>query len=296
MSRLLVACVGDVLLDVVVELEADLSPDDDTPATVTLAAGGHAANVAAWVSALGGRARVFGPGQDGGPGRLVAEALARRGVEVHGAEAGRTGTVVSVVSKGARSLASDPGDLAWLADVRPGAWLDGADWLFVSGYALLRAPDPQRLVDTATAARAAGTRVAVDLSSAAMVARFGAGAFSALCEDLRPSAVFANDAEWSTSPGGFGAGGDAVLVLKHGPDGASFVIDGIPDDRRPPPGPVVDVTGAGDALAAGFLVGGVDLAMTAAARCVAQRGAPPVIERGAPPVIERGAPPAAVPW
>jgi sugar/nucleoside kinase (ribokinase family) len=38
---------------------------------------------------------------------------------------------------------------------------------------------------------------------------------------------------------------------------------------------VVDATGAGDALAAGFLVGGPELALDAAARCVAQPGAMP---------------------
>jgi sugar/nucleoside kinase (ribokinase family) len=49
----------------------------------------------------------------------------------------------------------------------------------------------------------------------------------------------------------------------------------VADDRPAVPGPVVDVTGAGDALAAGFIVGGADLAMEAAARCVAHRGAQP---------------------
>ena len=87
--------------------------------------------------------------------------------------------------------------------------------------------------------------------------------------------VLATDAEWATSAGGFGAGGTAVLVLKHGPRGATFVIDGIDDHRDPVPGEVVDVTGAGDALTAGFLVGGADLAMATAARCVAQVGAQP---------------------
>jgi sugar/nucleoside kinase (ribokinase family) len=38
---------------------------------------------------------------------------------------------------------------------------------------------------------------------------------------------------------------------------------------------VVDATGAGDALAAGFLVGGPELAADAAARCVAKLGALP---------------------
>jgi sugar/nucleoside kinase (ribokinase family) len=150
-----------------------------------------------------------------------------------------------------------------------------ADWLFLSGYALLRSPDPRRIVETAAVARAHGSRIAVDLASAAMVAAFGADRFSDLCAAMRPSVVFATDAEWATSPGGYGAGGNAVLVLKHGARGASFVIDGVADERAPVDGPVVDVTGAGDALAAGFLVGGVDLAMQAAARCVAQRGAQP---------------------
>lgn len=275
---MLVACLGDVLLDVVVDLEHDLVPDDDTPATVTVCAGGQAANVATWVTALGGRARVLGPRADDGAGRLVADALGRRGVEVCASPTGGTGAVVSVVCDGTRSLASDPGDVGWLAHVAPGAWSDGADWLFVSGYALLRAPDPRRLAETVETVRRAGSRVAVDLSSASMADRFGAGAFAALCRSLAPSVVFATEAELATV-GGLDAGRDVVLVVKRGRSGACFVIDGVPDERPPCRGPVLDVTGAGDALAAGYLVGGPDLAMRAAARCVAQRGAQPAVVR-----------------
>ena len=276
----LVACLGDVMLDVIVEVEHSMVPDDDTPAAITFAAGGQAANVATWVRALGGRARVLGPRSDYGPGHLVERALTDHGVEVWGTTTGRTGAVISMVSHGSRSMASDPGDLTWLDEVRSGPWLEGADWLFVSGYTLLRTPDPQRVVETAAVARAHGTRIAVDLASAAMVSTYGADTFSELCRSLRPSVVFATDGEWATSHGGFGAGGNAVLVLKHGGRGASFVIDGIADERAPEIGDVVDVTGAGDALAAGYLVGGVDLAMQAAARCVARRGAqPPVAAR-----------------
>lgn len=275
---MLVACLGDVMLDVIVEPERPLAADDDIPATITLAAGGQAANVATWVAALGGRARVFGPRPDTASGQLVEDALTRRGVEVWGTTTGQTGTVLSVVRNGTRTMASDPGDLGWLDEVRSGAWLESATWLFVSGYALMRTTDPQRVVEIAAVARAHGTRVAVDLSSAAMLSRFGAEAFFALCSALRPAVVLGNDAEWSQwspSHGSFGAGGTTVLVVKHGASGASFVIDGVADDRHPVRGSVVDVTGAGDALAAGFLVGGVDLAMHAAARCVAQRGAQP---------------------
>lgn len=279
-----VACLGDVMLDVIVDAPHGMVPDDDTPARITFAAGGQAANVATWVTALGGRATLYGPRTDHGHGRLVADALGRLGVTVQGPASRRPGTVVSVVSGGTRSMASDPGDPSWLEHVAPGRWLDGADWLFVSGYALLRAPDPFGLADLAAKARRAGTRVAVDLASAAMIEQYGAARFRAAWQALEPSVVLANDAEWEAThrgspetqpPGRFGRGGRTVLVLKHGPRGAEFVIDGVADQRPSRAREVVDATGAGDALTAGYLVGGADLGLDAAARCVAHVGAQP---------------------
>jgi sugar/nucleoside kinase (ribokinase family) len=272
------------MLDVIVEAPAGLVPDDDTPAEITFAAGGQAANVATWISALGGSATLFGPRSDHGHGSMVAAALAARGVGVEGPHVDRPGTVVSLVTAGTRSMASDPGDPSWLHQVTPGPWLDGADWLFVSGYALLRSDAPERLVDLAAAARGAGTRVAVDLASASMVRQYGPARFRALWQALEPAAVFANDAEWRATQGGdpavastpgFGRGGRSVLVLKHGASGADFVIDGVADHRPAEQVAVVDVTGAGDALTAGYLAGGSDLAMSTAARCIGHVGAQP---------------------
>ena len=62
-----------------------------------------------------------------------------------------------------------------------------------------------------------------------------------------------------------------VWVLKRGPHGARFGDVELPAV----PAEVVDTTGAGDALAAGYLVGGPELALRAAARCVAQLGSMP---------------------
>ena len=281
-----VACLGDVMLDVIVEAPEGLVPDDDTAARITFAAGGQAANVAAWVVSLGGQARVFGPHADVGRGGLVTAALEAQGVTVAGPHVEHPGTVVSLVTAGTRSMASDPSDPAWIDQVAPGPWLEDVDWLMVSGYSLLRARDPGVIVATAAAARSHGVRVAVDLASAALIEHYGPARFRALWQSLEPSVVFANDAEWAAAnhagtergeerPTSFGAGGRAVLVLKHGPAGASFVIDGVADDRLPVPGPVVDVTGAGDSLTAGYLVGGADLAMRTAAACVARVGAQP---------------------
>lgn len=277
-----VVCVGDVMLDVIVSAPHGLVPDDDTPAGISFAPGGQAANVAAWVGALGGTPRVVGPRSSRGHGPLVVTAMQSRGVEMRGPQVDRAGAVVSLVQHGRRSMASDAGDTTWLTRLDAADLPEQLDWLYLSGYALLRCPTPWVLTAFVEAARQRGARVAIDLASASMIDDYGPGKFRELCYSLQPAVVLGNDAEWAAvsrgpaGSGSFGPGGRTVLVLKHGPAGATFVIDGVSDDREPVAGPVVDVTGAGDAVTAGYLVGGVDLAMTTAARCVSTIGAQPV--------------------
>ena len=61
------------------------------------------------------------------------------------------------------------------------------------------------------------------------------------------------------------------LDPQAGPAGARFGDGELPAL----PAEAVDTTGAGDAFAAGYLVGGPELALEAAARCVAQLGSMP---------------------
>ena len=63
--------------------------------------------------------------------------------------------------------------------------------------------------------------------------------------------------------------------MKHGARGATVVQEGTREEHAALSADVVDPTGAGDALAAGFLVGGIELGLEAAARCVARAGAMP---------------------
>ena len=55
-ARRRVCVVGDILLDVVVRLDGLIQPDSDTYGHAVVGAGGQAANVAAWIVALGGSA------------------------------------------------------------------------------------------------------------------------------------------------------------------------------------------------------------------------------------------------
>lgn len=272
----LVCVAGDVMLDVLVQTPGPLAVDDDTPATITLGVGGQGANVAAWVRALGGDARLRGPRTRDAAGQLIDGQLTARGITLYAdPQDAHSGAVVSLVTSGTRSLASDPGDVRWIDDrLADASWLAGADWLHLSGYLLLRAPDPAVVVRVAAAAARGGVRVAVDLASAAMIGTYGAHAFLSLVSELDPIVVFGNEAEWAA----LGVPPDSIsteAVVKRGSRGSSFVVDGVHTSLPVVPGPVVDVTGAGDALAAGYLVGGQELAMLAAARCVSQVGAQP---------------------
>jgi len=268
----LVCCLGDLTLDVVVRLASELARDGDTPAEIKIGPGGQAANVAAWVAALGAGARFVGKTGEDDAGTLARAGLAAHGVDVVGPVEGRNGAICALVSAdGARSMAADRASAGELhADELQPDWLVGCDTLHVSGYALTAEPARGAALAAAELARAAGARVTVDLASWSAIRDSGIEAFRDALEGLWPDVVFANEDEERTVGR---AGVDATWIVTLGARGCSFEGDAraaLPVER------VVDTTGAGDALAAGWLVGGPDLALEAAARCVGQLGAMPV--------------------
>jgi sugar/nucleoside kinase (ribokinase family) len=190
---------------------------------------------------------------------------------VLGPEHGRNGVICSLVSPdGARSMAADRSSAG---ELRPEeieeAWLDGCEHLFVSGYALLREPARAAASLAVELARSRGATVSVDLSTWSAIRDAGAGEIREAVLRLAPDVVFANEDEERIVGGPFP---DLAWVTKRGAAGARF--DG--EERAAiPVQTVVDSTGAGDALAAGYIVGGPDLALEAAARCVARLGSMP---------------------
>jgi ribokinase len=262
-----VCTLGDLLLDVIVRLDSNLAPGDDASATTTLAPGGQAANVAAWASALGATARIVAVQADDDAGSMLRRELSSRGVEVRGPRGERTGTVVSLVQpEGDRTMASDRGSAPELraGDLEDG-WLE-CDALHVSGYSLMRAPIAEAAVHAARLARSRGAAVSVDLSSWTHIERFG-DTMRVTLAHIQPDVVFGNEREWEA----IGDTAAGVRVVKRGARG--IVVNG--EAHAVVPVEAVDSTGAGDALAAGFIVGGPQLALEAAARCVAQVGAMP---------------------
>jgi ribokinase len=269
----MICVLGDAHLDVVVRMSGPLSEETDTPATTYFGAGGQAANVAAWVTALGGQSRLIAArGTDLGA-ELVSAELRRRGVELVGPVVpGNTGVVVSLSDGGRqRSMLTDRGvGTALTAGEASPDWLDGCDWLHVSGYALAHEPMRTAAVALAQAARHREMRLAVDLSSTAMIESYGVGSFRELIGSIGPDLVFGNEAE-AALLGSHGPRGQGELIVKLGADGVRVAGRHYPALPTVP----VDSTGAGDAFAAGYLLGGVELGLAAAARAVAKMGAMP---------------------
>ncbi len=264
-----ICALGDAHLDVVVRLGGPLAADTDTPASARLVPGGQAANVAAWVVALGGRSRLIAARATDIAAELVASELARRGVDLVGPVVeGTTGVVVSLSDGGQRSMLSDRGVGPMLAAQAVEAdWLGGCSWLHLPAYSLTSEPVRGAALAAVRAAKDRSARISVDLSSVTAISEYGVAAFRDLITGLRPDLVLGNRAE--TALVGDLAGID--LVTKLGADGILVAGRRYPADRAE----VVDTTGAGDAFAAGYLVGGVPLGLKAAARAVAKIGGMP---------------------
>ncbi|WP_353813237.1 carbohydrate kinase family protein [Agromyces sp. SYSU T00266] len=250
--------VGDLLEDVVVWATEPIRAATDSAAQVFRSRGGSAANVAAHAAART-PTRFIGRVGDDDAGTALASSLAAGGVDVRVQREGRTGAVVLVVAPdGERTMFPDRASAAGLADVDP-EWLDGIAWLHVPSYGFEHEPMRSEVHRLVALARDRAARVSIDASSTGLLDGLGVDHVLGLFVDLRPDVLFANETE-AELLGVAGGGGVAAsvadrVVVKHGPH-PTEVFDGGERIARVPVPPVADVrdlTGAGDAFAAGYV-------------------------------------------
>ena len=123
-------CVlGDAHLDVVVCPDGPAAEETDTPARTRVGAGGQAANVAAWIVALGGQARLIAARGTDLAADLVASDLRQRGVDLRGPVVRGPDRRGGLAVRGgvSRSMLTDRGVGPRLtAEALEAAWLAGA--------------------------------------------------------------------------------------------------------------------------------------------------------------------------
>lgn len=247
-----IICLGDVMVDVLAQLPGPLATGSDTPAPITFAPGGSAANTAAWLGWLGAPVTFVGRIGDDAFGAEAVAALRRVGVvtRVSIDFERATGVCLVLVSPdGERTMVPSAGANSGLAVEDLVGVISAEDHLHLSGYSLLN--EASRPAARAALSRTAS--VSVDAASAAPIRSVGAGEFLGW---LPAGALLLANADELDA-----LGGDPValvergltVVVKDGPAGARLIdADGV---RAVPttPVPVRDSTGAGDAFAAGLL-------------------------------------------
>jgi sugar/nucleoside kinase (ribokinase family) len=260
-----VLVVGDLMVDVIASMSAPLARDSDTPSTVTTHGGGSAANVAAWLAALGVRTTFVGCVGDDALGRAGLATMSDAGIDVSRLvvdETRPTGTCVVLVEPGGRrSMLPDPGanDVLVPGDL-VGALFRPGGHLHLSGYTLLRDGSRDAGLVAVTRALEVGMTVSVDPSSAALLDAVGAPAFlqwtqgaSLLLPNVDEALALTRTSTVSEAATELATSYDEVVVTL-GERGAlwqnGFITATAPAERT---GDVVDTTGAGDAFAAGFL-------------------------------------------
>ncbi len=247
---MLLGAIGDLVLDITIAPERDLTPDDDTPAAIRVGGGGQAANFCAWVAALGEQSRLVTRVGDDDAGRRLVGELEASGVEVHAVRAAEpTGAIAVLLGPaGHRTMATQRGASVGLKreDLRP-EWFDGIDLLHVPAYSLFAEPLAAATRAAVGMARLAGARLSVDLSSVAGLLDYGPARMMSELARLKPDLLFATAAEADVMPVRPESLAP-ITAIKLGAEGALICGRRITSHGAR----VVDPTGAGDAFAAAF--------------------------------------------
>jgi sugar/nucleoside kinase (ribokinase family) len=254
--------IGDLVEDVIVWLAEPMRHGTDTDVEIFHTRGGSAANVASFASRLG-PTRFMGCVGEDPLGDTLVRNLAEEGIDVVVQRRGTTGSIVILIDQdGERTMLPYRGAAKMLDNV-PDEWLDGLELLHVPGYTFDGDPVGDAVTDLIRRARQRGILVSIDASSTGMLAHYGVEKFLDLMTELRPDFIIGNKSEseflglavdgepganFARLPGTIvvtKAGADPTVVL-HGPEAKISV-------PVPPVSAVRDLTGAGDAFAAGFL-------------------------------------------
>ncbi|CAM00555.1 sugar/nucleoside kinase (ribokinase family) [Saccharopolyspora erythraea NRRL 2338] len=246
--------LGDLVEDVVVWLNEPLRETTDTDVELFRTRGGSAANVAAFAADRYPTRFLGCVGADPTGDRLVAE-LATGGVEVRVQRRGTTGTVVVLIDQdGERTMFPHRGASGLLTEIDQ-SWAVDLEHLHLTAYSSTTEPMRSAVVEFARRVRGRGATVSLDASSTGLLRRYGPGRFRELVAELRPRFLLANRAEADVLGLPERACREVVVVVKDGGRPTTVFAPGAPAvEVDVPPVPLVrDLTGAGDAFAAGFL-------------------------------------------
>lgn len=263
-----IAVLGDVNIDLVLDIPRYPREGGEGIATRQLRAlGGSATNTASALAALNQDVRLIGSVGDDPPGREALEEIARRGIDTtqvrRASDVPTALNFVTVSPGGERTMFAYRGANVRLApEALDPDCLDDVSLLHLSGYALLEAPQSdaaRRALELAVA-----RRIPVTLDIPGGVIAEIAASVEALLPQIDIVMLGIDDARvlCRGEPGApdiaastLLARGVGAVALKFGAGGARFYSHGGGVATPAFAVEAVDTTGAGDAFAAGCIIG-----------------------------------------
>ncbi len=261
--------IGDVMEDIVCQVDSAPRAGSDTPARIRTHGGGGGANVAAWLAHPGPVTHFIGRAGKDRWGSVSVDLLSGNGVTCHIAHDSHeaTGTcIVLVTANGERTVLPDFGANAHLApsDIPDDLFLVGRH-LHVSGYTLLNPGSRLAGLAALDLARRRHMTISVDVSSTVALNDVGPEAFLEWTRGVDVCFANAEEAAFLTGHDDPQHATRALAtsyrcaVVKLGSHGAVAMDDAGNRDSALATTPaitvdVIETTGAGDAFAAGFLV------------------------------------------
>lgn len=260
--------LGDLLLDLLVRYDLASGEVDVGAGAVQLHPGGSAANFAVQAARLGADVRFISRVGRDMPGEMLIRSLESEGVTpavriMDDEDSGRV--LVMVDSAGNRRMWSYPGASALISPVDfEREWFRDLDAFHLTGYSFLREGPREAAYEALRLARELGSPLCtLDPNPPHLIADYGPARFRELLEELEFDIIFPNLEEGNLLTGEQVPEAIVTSLLEISPVvvlklGAAGCLVGTVEDRAFVPGvaleEVVDVTGAGDAFAAAFVV------------------------------------------
>lgn len=249
--------VGDVMQDILISHKEKIAFGSDTQANIKMQGGGSATNAAVWASTLNTEVGLVARIGDDNAGKIILEELNRPNLNLNLIKTENVSSgscAILIDATGERTMFPDPGANIFLTsqDV-PKDWFSQAEIIHISAYSLLRKNTKNAIGEIIKIAKDNGLKTSVDVaSSQPLIDNDG---FNALKELAPWDYLFANKDEAEVL-------GDITeikslcknLILKQGSKESLWITDNTEIKDVPEKVEVVDLIGAGDAFAAGFLV------------------------------------------
>jgi len=288
-----IAAFGDINIDVVLDV-------DDLPAKGGEVfssdrrelLGGSASNTAVVLARLGFESAVMGAVGDDEAGRRALYSLGTAGVSTDLVSVSETHptamNTVMVTPDGERTMIGARGANVYYTP--SSGWDEGVDWLHVSGYALMAGPQQRSALDVIAAAQESSIPCSLDVPVGVgeHIRSLLAGVvddFHVVSGSRRALAELTDSAD----PLEVLAGGPTLVAITSGADPLLLMVGEKRISLTPPKVDSIDVTGAGDAFAAGLIASGLsDLEPGPTAVLAAATGAAATLGPGASGTLADG--------